>query len=519
MSTALRRFTASWLFFWLILAAVSAWYLYPLRKKLKFGIDLVGGTYITLRVETEKAIEHELREKLQTLEESLKAADYSMPIAHKIEEETLTAAFDTTETARAAQSIIRQEFSSDVVADVVGSDLVFRLSTKKENELKRWAVESDVEVLRTRLNTLGVEEIKVTPQGERDIVVELPDVDDPAKAKEIIGKPAMLEFKLVESMAATKEQLLDPYGGDVPSGMIVLPYSERGRKEFVLVPDYAEITGRHLKDARPGRGGQFGTEAAVSFVLTSEGGKKFHELTSQNIGKYLAAILDNQVISVAVIQSAIGAEGQISGRSFTPEDVKQLGMLFRSGAFVAPVTFEEERSVGPALGFEAIKSGVISCTVGLALLFLFSIIIYKLSGFFAFLALLYNLLLMLIAMALFRATLTLPGIAGMVLTIGMAVDASILIYEKVRELLRAGETPRAAINEGFRDAMAVILDANITTFIVGVVLFFFGTGPVKGFAITLMIGIIATLVAGLFFLKSIFSAYFMIRKESKTLSI
>jgi len=518
MSLTLRRFFASSFFFWVALAILSGWLLYPLRKKLKFGIDLVGGTYITLRVETEKAIEHDLREKLQGLEDALKASDYSLPTAHAFEQGSFVVTFESMQAAQVAQTVLKQEFP-ETVSEVNGSALSFHLSTKKENDLKRWAVEGDVEVLRTRLNSLGVEEIKVVPQGERDIVVELPDVDNPAKAKEIIGKPALLEFKLVEAMSPSREQLLDPFGGDVPSGMVVLPYAERGRKEYVLVPDYAEVTGRHLKDAHPGTGGQFGTNAAVNFVFSPEGGRKFSELTGQNIGKYLAAILDNQVISVAVIQSAINTEGQISGSSFTPEDVKQLALMFKSGSFPAPVKFEEERTVGATLGNEAVKSGVISCAVGLGLLLIFSLIVYKLSGLFAFLALVYNLLLMLVAMAMFRATLTLPGIAGMVLTIGMAVDASILIYEKVRELLAGGETPRAALNEGFKDAMAVILDANITTFIVGLVLFFFGTGPVKGFAVTLMIGIGATLIAGLFFLKSLFNAYFFIKKDVRKLSI
>ena len=507
MNSFSKRFTASGFWFWLILAFISIYFLYPIRQKIKFGIDLVGGTYITLRVQTDKAVEHELREKLQELEVSLKNSEKALPSGHIFKDSKLEINFADKDAALDAYSLLKREVEG-VVAAVSDKNLVMSFNNKKENEIKKGAVTGDIEVLRTRLNTIGAEEIKVAPQGETDIIIELPDVADFAKAKEMIGTPANLEFKLVESMAATKDQLLDEFGGDVPSGMQILPFSEVDKKLYVLVPDYAEISGRHLKDAKAAIGGQYGTEAVVAFKLTGSGAKKFYELTSENIGKNLAIILDNKVISAPVIQQGIRSEGQITG-SRSMESAKELATLLKSGAFVAPVKFEEERSVGPSLGYESIKSGVISCLVGFILLFLFSIIVYKLSGFFAFLALIYNLLLMLLAMSLFKATLTLPGIAGIVLTIGMAVDASILIFEKIRELIRHGETINAAINNGFKDAMAVILDANITTFIVGAVLFYFGTGPVKGFAVTLMLGIVATLVAGLFFLKSIFKTFLM----------
>jgi preprotein translocase subunit SecD len=507
MNSFSQRFTASGLIFWLILAAVSVYFLYPIRQKIKFGIDLVGGTYITLRVQTDKAIEHELREKLQDLDNSLKNLDKPRSVGHKFKNTTLEINFSNKDDALEAYSVLKREVDG-VVADVNDKNLNITFTPKIENEIKKQAVSGDIEVLRTRLNSIGAEEIKVAPQGETDIVIELPDVADFSKAKEMIGTPAHLEFKLVEGMASTKDQLLDEFGGEIPSGMEILPLLEGDRKLYVLVADYAEVSGRHLKDAKPGIGGQYGTDAVVSFKLTASGAKKFYELTSENIGKNLAIILDNKVISAPTIQQGIRSEGQITG-SRTMDAAKELATLLKSGAFVAPVKFEEERSVGPSLGYESIKSGVISCLVGLILLFLFSVIVYKISGFFAFLALVYNLLLMLFAMSLFKATLTLPGIAGMVLTIGMAVDASILIFEKIKELLRHGETVNAAINNGFKDAMAVILDANITTFIVGIVLFYFGTGPIKGFAVTLMLGIVATLIAGLFFLKSIFKTFLM----------
>lgn len=228
-------------------------------------------------------------------------------------------------------------------------------------------------------------------------------------------------------------------------------------------------------------------------------------LPAKNMGKMLAIVLDNMVISAPVIQAAIRSEGMITLGSADINYAKELALLLRSGSFVAPVSFEEERQIGPSLGAESIRQGLISCLVGLGLLFLFSVFFYGFPGILAFIALIYNLLLILLGLSWLNATLTLPGIAGMVLTVGMAIDASILIYEQIKEALAHGMPLRKAIQHGFSDAMVVILDANITTFIVGVVLFYFGTGPIKGFAVTMMLGIISTLITGLFFLRSLFS--------------
>lgn len=519
MASFAKRLVSSGMFFWLAVVVVGAYLLHPLRQKLKFGIDLVGGTYITLRVQADKAVEAELKDILKDVETELKNNQKELSKEFLIEKNQLIIKYPSYEEAQIALQLV-SPVVENVVTSVQGNDLVIKLSSKREADLKKWAVSSDIEVLRTRLNSIGVEEIKVAPQGETDIVIELPDVTDFNKAKAIIGKPANLEFKLVEMMAATKDEIKDRFAGDVPSGYEILPLMEKGEgKVYMLVEDYAEVSGKHLKDVYPSvQQGQRGSEAVVAFSLTSQGGKKFAELTAENVGKQLAIVLDGKVISAPVIKQAItGGSGTISG-NFTIESAKELSMMLKSGAFVAPVTFEEERSVGPALGQEAIKSGVIACLVGLALLFLFSVIVYKISGFFAFVALVYNLFLLIFCMYLLKATLTLPGIAGMVLTIGMAVDSSILIYERIRELLKQGEPVNSAVHKGFSNALGVILDANITTFITGLVLFYFGTGPVKGFAVTLMIGIVATLVAGLFFLKALFNA-FLLKSGIQKLSI
>jgi preprotein translocase subunit SecD len=270
-----------------------------------------------------------------------------------------------------------------------------------------------------------------------------------------------------------------------------------------MVSKHAAVTGKDLVDARPDYD-RNDAKMIVSFTLTPQGGDKFYAFTSRNFKRPLAAVLDDVVVTVATINAKIREHGSISG-GFDAERAKELALLLRSGSFVAPISFEEERQIGPTLGTEAIHQGIIACIIALVGLFVFSVAVYKVAGLFAFIALLYNLVFILLGLAWIHATLTLPGIAGMVLTVGMAIDASILIYERIKEELAAGVPLRKAVDDGFSDAMRVILDANITTFITGLVLYKFGTGPIQGFAITMMLGIVATLITGLFFLKSIFT--------------
>lgn len=510
-------FLVSSFMFWILLAAMSIYFLYPLRQKLKFGIDLVGGTYITLKVETNKAIEHEMRNQSKRLMAALKTDKSIVPGSHKVTGDTLVFNFENSDDAHNAISVLR-EHASDLKLSQSGNNITLTMAKDAVAQISNWALESNIEVLRTRLNKLGVEEIKITAQGNDGIVVELPDVDDPTRAKEMIGTPAMLEFKVVEGRGSSHENILEEFGGDLPEGMVIISNRDsHGRKELLLVADTAEVTGRYLLNAMPSSDSA-NHKLAVSFTFNPEGGDKFHELTSENVGRDLAAILDGQAISVAKINEPIRSNVQISGSGFTIDQVKELATLLKSGAFVAPVKFSEERRVGPSLGSDSIHSGLMSCLIGLGLLLLFSVYYYKLCGIFAFLALLFNLLLVLLALSLTGAALTLPGIAGMVLTVGMAIDSSVLIYERIKELLAEGKNAAQSVSEGFANALVVILDGNITTFIVGVVLFKFGTGPIQGFAVTMMIGIIATLITGLFFLRSVID-FALSRQKVQKLSI
>ncbi len=502
MNLSARQILTSSFTFWVVLAGVCLFLTFPIKKHLRFGIDLVGGTYITLEVKTDKAVENELLERAQEITSYLAKNNMETPQSKTVKDNSLTLTVANPAQAQELAQNIRSEHN-DLIITTEGSSVHLKFTEAREKNIKTSAVLGNIEVLRARLDKMSVAEIAIAPQGEKNIIIELPDVDDPQQAKTMIGKPAVLEFKLVERAGRSKEDLLYEYDGELPDDMHII--AGRGLdKTYYLVNKYTDITGRLLRDARPTFGGQTGSQLVVAFNFSPEGGEKFYELTSKNYGRQLAVVLDNEVITAPTINAAIKSEGVIEGR-FTSEQANELALLLKSGAFVAPVSFEEERQVGPALGAEAIKMGLISCLVALGLLFIFSVYYYSLSGILAFCALIYNLVLILFGLSLLKATLTLPGIAGMVLTIGMAIDASILVYERIKEELSLGLSIKKAVNAGFSDAMVVILDANITTFIVGVVLYYFGTGPVQGFAVTMMLGIVSTLITGLFFLRALFN--------------
>ncbi len=476
------------------------------ENKVNFGIDLVGGTYIRLKVQTDKAVEADLGDKSQYIINALEERGLEVPASKKVENNAIILTFDTVDGAQKAIEAIK-DLTTELVVSQDQQRVEVRLRDGQMARIKADAVTGNIDVLRNRLDAIGVGEIPIFQQGEDSIVVELPNVNDPQQAKAMIGKTAQLEFKLVEAQGATEDQIIDQYDGELPDHLEIIK-DAKGR-HFFAVDRFAEITGRDLSNAfadsiTDKRGLP---QVVVSFAFKPEAADRFYDLTRKNIGKTLAIIVDNAVISAPGIKVAIpGGSGHIEG-GFTAESAKELATMIKSGSFVAPVTFEEERQVGPSLGQESIHKGLLACALALALLAIFGVLIYKMAGFFAVLALAYNLLLMLAILSWLGATLSLPGIAGMVLTIGMAIDASILIYEGIKEDLAAGVTPRKAVEKGFSDAMVVILDSNITTFLMGIVLYKFGTGPIQGFAVTMMVGIITTLLTGLFFLRAILNYY------------
>jgi preprotein translocase subunit SecD len=504
MRSTAKRIASSELMVWIVLCLIGIFFLYPLRKSLRFGIDLVGGTYLTLEVKTDMAIQAELARKLQTIDTKFKRERSISLIAKTIQNQSIILTFDNQQQTQDAARILKAD-ERDLLQTVDRNSITLKFSEQTEKRIKEDAVLRNIEVLRTRLDKFSVAEIAIAKQGEKEIIIELPDVSNPQEAKEMIGRAALLEFKIVEKMGSSESELLLEYDGDLPDDLEILPNErQHGRISiYYAVQKYAQVTGKMLSDARPAMGGKTGIEPIVQFSFNEEGAEKFYELTSKNHGRQLAIVLDGEVISAPRINTAIRGSGYIEG-TFTSEEAKKLAYLLKSGSFVVPVTFEEERQIGPSLGTESIKNGLYSCLGGFGLVFLFSMYYYKWCGLLAFLALIYNLIFILIGLAWMHATLTLPGIAGMTLTIGMAIDASILIFERIKEELAKGTSIKNAVDTGFSGAMGVILDGNITTFISGIVLYNLGSGPIKGFAVTLMLGIIATLIATLFFLRSFF---------------
>jgi len=385
--------------------------------------------------------------------------------------------------------------------------------------IREMAAKQAMETIRNRIDQFGVAEPDIRRQGENRILIQLPGIDDPQRAINLIGQTALLEFKLVDDEHSVEDALK----GSVPPGDEILyqvvedEVTRRTRKTPFLVNKRTYLTGEYLTDARVQIDSQF-SEPYVSIDFDKKGGRLFERITEANVKKRLAIVLDSRVYSAPVIQEKIsGGRARITG-NFTTEDARDLAIVLRAGALPAPVEILEERTVGPSLGRDSIDKGLLSMSVGGLLVVLFILLYYKAAGIVANIALGLNIVLIAAGLAFFQATLTLPGIAGIILTIGMAVDANVIIFERIREEIRLGKTPRAAVDGGYGKATLTILDANVTTLIAALVLFQFGTGPVKGFAVTLSIGILASLFTAIVVTRLIFD-YFIFQRHIKSLSI
>jgi preprotein translocase subunit SecD len=432
MNVAMKRIFISGFMGWILFAVLTVVYFgYYGKDSLKFGIDLVGGSYITLEVQQDDVIKTELYDKIKSFQSILQEAKIEFEGKPTFQNNVLTFNFESKQIAQEAEILLRHDYRQ-LLYTVRESQLEISVSPQHLSKLLSDAVDANINILERRLNGLSVAEIHISKQDNRFIVVELPDVQDPEQAKKMIGKSAIMEFKIVEDTAASRQELLDKYDHELPEGTVIVAGSSRGsnNKMFYLVPDYATVSGKFFKNAKVDFGGEFKTDLCVHFEFDDEGGKRFHELTSRNIGKPLAIVLDGEIVQVATINSAIGKSGLIQG-NFQAEEANTLAKLLKSGAFKAKVNFISERQIGPTLGQESVYKGLMSCVIGLFLLLVFGIYFYRLCGFFAILALAYNMILILLCMSFVKATLTLPGIAGMILTIGKAVDASNLNYEQI----------------------------------------------------------------------------------------
>ncbi len=487
-----------------------------LKKGIKLGLDLRGGIHLVLQVNTADAVKAERDDAVETLRGETK--DLGLGNVELPTDETFSVVV-TPQTDQAKLEEAVKRFLPDWGYSTAGGKWTFVLKDASRRQIEDNAVAQAVETIRNRVDEFGVSEPLIARQGKDRILVQLPGIDDPKRVKDLIKNTAFLELSLVEKGPSTREALLAEYPSGLPDQLkMVEMKTVPGSRErsFYVVRKQAVITGRDLKNARPSQG-QFGAHS-VSFFLTAAGSQKFGAATGANIGKQLAIVLDNRVQSAPNIKDRITEQGVIEG-SFSPEEANDLALVLRAGALPAGLTYLEERTVGPSLGLDSIRKGITASVVGALFVFVAMAVYYRRAGWNAILALVLNALLLAAAMALFEATLTLPGIAGFILTIGMAVDSNVLVFERIREELRNGRAPRAAIENGFSKAFATIVDTHATTIISALFLLQFGTGPVKGFAVTLIIGLLISMFTAVFVSHTIFELEYGRRQHIDTVSI
>ncbi len=487
--------------------------------KIKLGLDLQGGMHLILEVEAEKAVESYMERTLNDLQSFLKNKGVLVVSADR---KGLDIQIKYVEAGNKdiVPSLITNRYPELEVLKTTRQaghgEITLTINPKQKAAMERSAVDQALETIRNRVDQFGVTEPDISRQGKDQILVQLPGIKDPERAIKLIGKTALLEFKLVDDEHSLEEALKGniPPGDEILYQRIVDPDTGAVTRKPYLIKKKTLLTGDVLKDARVRINSQYG-EPYVAITFDSRGAEEFEKITAKYVKKRLAIILDNNVYSAPVIQERIaGGRAQITG-NFTAQEAHDLAIVLRAGALPAPVKILEKRTVGPTLGEDSIRRGITSVIIGGLLVVVFMAFYYKLSGVVADLALFLNVIFILAILAAFRATLTLPGIAGIVLTIGMAVDANVLIFERIREELWIGKTPRAAMEAGFSKAFITILDANVTTLIAAVVLYQFGTGPVKGFAVTLSIGIVSSMFTAIVVSRAIFDLAFEKRRIRK----
>lgn len=497
-------------------------------ERIHLGLDLKGGTYLIIQVMTDDAINAETDQTIELLRTELlnrqiNSADLRKRDLNHIEVRGI-------DSARAGdfRDMFNDRFAvswdlSSLAGDVNGFTLGMKPSV--ESELRNETVRQTVQTLRNRIDALGVTEpvIQERAAGSYEVLVQLPGVDDPEKVDRVIGQPAILELKLVrDGPYPTQQAALAAHGNTVPPDMELLKSVERASpgqpssEQWYFVDRVASITGRDLKGARPQM--DENGRPAVGFTLNNAGAVRFSQITQQNLHKQLAIVLDHKIQSAPEIQSQISDSGQITG-SFTQPQAEELALVLRSGALPASLKYLQKVVVGPSLGNDSIRQGILASVVGLSLVVFFMVVYYKMSGVNAIVALFFNLIILLAALAYFGATLTLPGIAGVILTIGMAVDSNVLVFERIREELRLGKAVVSAVDRGFSNAFRTIIDTHVTTIVSALFLFLFGTGPVKGFAVTLTVGLVANIFTAVYVSRLIFDWHLSGQQRNATLSI
>ncbi|MCL6237501.1 protein translocase subunit SecD [Acinetobacter sp. ANC 5033] len=515
-------------------------------KPMKLGLDLRGGVHFLLEVDMDKAISQRMETSAADLRRQLRDNKLKFN-SLSLNNNTITMQFANNDDRSAAMDFLRRngnEYTQQAVATTEGSTLRLSYTDTRKQEIQSYAVNQNLTTLRNRINELGVAEALVQTQGSNRIVVELPGVQDTAEAKRVLGRTANLEFRLVSDL---NDQYIDPYTGQakgsLPPGTEAFAYESLDSGRQLLLNRNRILTGERVQNASSGFSQDTGG-AEVNITLDTAGGKLMSEATRNAVGKRMAVLFienkqkisyvadpatgtqtevrtpytESVVINAATIQAVLGSQFRITGLD-SPQEASELALMLRAGALAAPMYFVEERVIGPSLGQENIDKGVLSTQIGFLLVAIWMVVFFRVFGLIANFALVVNLAMILTVMSWIGASLTLPGIAGIVITIGMAVDANVLICERIREEIKWGASPKQAIVAGYDRAYNTIFDSNLTTFLVAFILFAIGTGPIKGFAVTLMIGIVCSMFTAITVTRAIVQIIYGKKRNLKKLSI
>ncbi|MCB1043089.1 MAG: protein translocase subunit SecD [Acidobacteria bacterium] len=488
---------------------------------ITLGLDLRGGIFMQLEVDTVDALHQFIEEQAGSIKTSLQGDEFTVAGSDfDIEKEQVTLTGVTSSTKPEVLSELNDRYGNDWIVKQEGSDFTFKVRDRKRSQVMDDAVSQAVYKIQNRIGELGVTEPVITRAlNSNRIILELAGADDVERVQKIVKEPGKLEWRLVHPNspigAPSEAELLRPYGGTVPAGTKVFPTTAPNGSPSYLLLQEVKLTSRHILDVHPSRDDR--GLPAVGVTLNREGGKIFENTTKDNVGQFLAIVLDKKVLSYPRIESMLSDRFIIRGQ-FTQQEVVDMVIKIKSGSLPAEVRILEERVIGPTLGRDARNQGAISAAIGLVLVIFFMMFWYSRAGVYSVLALVLNLILILGILAGLGAVLTLPGIAGFILTIGMAVDANVLVFERIREELKKGQIPKQAVAIGFKTAFITIMDANITTFIAAFCLLLMGEGPIKGFAVMLMIGIVCSIFTAVFCSHTFFLSY-LARKQPDTLGI
>jgi preprotein translocase subunit SecD len=502
-----------------------------IQDRIHMGLDLKGGTHLILQVMVDDAVNADSDRAVERLKEALRTRNISYAEISKPDpanrSDLISIRGVPPEATSDLRSVVTDQFTDYTLNSGPENSWMLAMKPSVLTTIKKQAVEQAIQTIRNRIDQLGVTEPTIQEHGlgQYQILVQLPGVDDPGRVKEIMQSTAMLEIRQVldgGASYASEQEALAAKNGVIPPDAILMKGIVQGRsgesaqERWHFVSRTPVVAGRDIRDARPGRNES--GQPAVNFFLTADAGRRFANFTGAHIGDYLGVVLDNKVREVAVIKSQIHDTGEISG-GMDETQSKDLSMMLRSGALPASIHYLEERTVGPSLGADSIRHGVMAAVIGMLVVLAFMLVYYHGAGINANVGLILNLIILLGFLGFSGATLTLPGIAGVILTVGMGVDSNVLIFERIREELRNGKTPASAVDQGFSRAWVTILDTHVTTIVSAAILFLFGTGPVKGFAVTLTFGLLANLFTSVYVSRVIFDAVLNRKARGEALSI